>query len=290
MKNLKNLWIIALIALIAFAFTACGESGGGRRGGGSTPQTTPGGHTHSWSEWAPAQSCTTPVTQTRTCSASGCPTSPQTQPIPAAHDWNWNAYVSGSGLRGCQRDSCTATAGIGDTGPAGGKIFYVAPSGFDVQGYSGGPANLNFILYKAHYLEAAPANEADAQWGANGTVIPGVTRFTSIYDDAEASIIGNGRKDTYIIVNHLGTSETGRAAQLCANKSLNGFTDWFLPSLEELNQLYKNRFAVGMGTNWLWSSSQHSGGFAWNQDFTFGGVQGGTGKNADLNVRAVRAF
>jgi len=213
------------------------------------------------------------------------------------HNFKWvvtNTTYPASSTETCIK--CKETRGsprttqIGDTGPAGGIIFHIVPGGFNVQGYSGGPAHLNFAAYTAYYLEAAPANEpSTAQWGAYGTSIPGVTTFTSL-SVAEASLLGNGRKDTYIIVNHLGTSETGRAAQRCANKSLNGFTDWFLPSLGELNQLYNNRVAVGnLGTNWYWSSSQNSVNSAWYQGIGSGSRSGG-GKESYGDVRAVRAF
>jgi len=181
---------------------------------------------------------------------------------------------------------------IGDTGPAGGIIFYHDPNGFNVQGY-GSPGDPGyFASYTAYFLEAAPANEANAQWGSQYLAISDVTTFT-ISSDVEASIIGNGRRDTSIIVNHL-TIETGRAAQLCANKSLNGFNDWFLPSLGELNQLYLNRNTVNsaggnLGTNFYWSSSQMAHEYAWSLYFLLGN-RNGNNKVSENNTRAIRAF
>jgi len=223
-------------------------------------------------------------------------------PPPCTHTYRWKVTSTtypASSTETCilcneTRGSSRATQ-IGDIGPAGGFIFHIIPGGFTVQGYSGGPTHLNFASYTAYYLEVAPANESNAQWGAYGTLISGVTTFTSTGAE-EASIIGNGRKDTYTIATYLNnnTSETNRAAQLCVNKSLNSFSDWFLPSLGELNQLYLNRVAVNeaggsLGTNWFWSSSQSVSSNAWLQNFT-SGSRGNVDKINTPNVRAVRAF
>jgi len=282
MKNKFNL-IGMLILVVALCFAvSCGEGGGGGAG-------EEGNCEHSFS--------TIPATCTAdsvpgTCTKENCD-----EPDPAAvvsklgHD-----HVSSLI---CKRTECDHQYALGDTGPAGGIIFHIVPGGFDVLGYSGGTgatAHLNFSAYTAYYLEVAPANEpSTAQWGAYGTLISGVTTFTST-GAAEASIIGNGRKDTYTIATHLNnnTSETNRAAQLCANKSLNSFNDWFLPSSGELNQLYINRVAVNeaggsLGTSWFWSSSQLSSLTAWVQDFA-SGDRGIYYKNNPFIVRAVRAF
>jgi hypothetical protein len=123
-------------------------------------------------------------------------------------------------------------------------------------------------------------------------LISGVTTFTNSSAE-EASLLGNGRKDTQTIVRYLGTTETGRAAQLCANRTSGG-TDWFLPSAGELNQLYLNRDAVNtaggnLGTNRFWSSSQHNSWYAKYQSFS--GSQGYLEKNSTSSItRAVRAF
>ena len=184
---------------------------------------------------------------------------------------------------------------IGDTGPAGGIIFYVDPSGFSVLGYTGTTGT--FAEYTAYYLEAAPANEGSSiQWGAYGTLITDVTTFTST-SDSKASLIGNGRKDTQIIVNHLSaTEETGRAAQLCASKTVTVggtvFNDWFLPSLGELNEMYKARNHLGIPdnfVNYFWSSSQVSSNYAWGQNFG-DYYQDIMYKNFNYYVRIIRAF
>ena len=161
------------------------------------------------------------------------------------------------------------------------------PDGITIQGYTG--ATGSFAEYTAYYLEAAPANETTSQWGANGTLIADVTTGTNATSITAASI-GVGRKDTQIIVNHLGTNETNRAAQRCASKSTGGKTDWFLPSLGELNEMYKTKGQTGIPTTgWFWSSSQDVSNYAWSQNFA-SGSQDSSVKNYNTTVRAIRAF
>jgi len=181
---------------------------------------------------------------------------------------------------------------VGDTGPGGGIIFYVNSSGFTVDGYSGTKGS--FLSYTAHYLEAAPSNSStSAQWGAYGTLIPGVTIFTSSTDPL-ANKIGNGRKDTLTITAYLAanTSETGRAAQLAAAETFGGLNDWFLPSCGELNLLYVQRNLTGIGitSGNFWSSSQSDISFyPFFQIFTSGLRVNNLG-NPTNAVRSIRAF
>jgi hypothetical protein len=154
---------------------------------------------------------------------------------------------------------------IGDFGPAGGIIFY------DKGVYSN----------NWRYLEAAPAEtEFTAKWGGQGTDVPGTS-----------TAIASGKRNTEIIVGQLGISS---AAGLCSRLDFDGFTDWFLPSRDELDLMYKNlkyNGSANFSKSWYWSSSQGiSSRFAWKQSFS-GGKQGGSfNKNATGSVRAVRAF
>lgn len=165
---------------------------------------------------------------------------------------------------------------IGSLGPAGGIVFY--DKGFFSSGWQ--------------YMEAAPASsEFNAQWGAWRQNV-----------DGTQMAIGSGRMNTSLIVSRLAElGETGRAAQLSRALNINGFSDWFLPSLDELKQMYENLHLqdlgdFGQGTNeesWLnwvyWSSSQHTGDLVWNQYFD-SGLQFPNLKYSQLRVRAVRTF
>ena len=206
--------------------------------------------------------------------------------------------TSGTGSLICKREHCNHQYTIGDRGPAGGIIFYVAPSGIAVQGYGSSGDNGYFAGYTAYYLEAAPKFEPSSRWGADETFIAGITTWAD--DEAKnaglTASIGVGRKDTQTIVNNDAFAAlTDTAAQRCANKDLNGFTDWFLPSLGELNEMYKTKEQTGIPTLYdrYCSSSQHSnvdlGSSMWGQYFG-SGTHARVFKDSFIHIHAVRAF
>jgi hypothetical protein len=87
-----------------------------------------------------------------------------------------------------------------------------------------------------------------------------------------------------------GCSTVGIAARICGDLVLNGYSDWFLPSKDELNNLYLNRTAIGgFAAAYYWSSSENYSLYAWVQYFT-NGSQDYNNKDATNYVRAVRAF
>jgi len=153
------------------------------------------------------------------------------------------------------------TVFIGDTGPAGGVVFYVDGTG-------------------QHGLEAAPIDQGIAAWGCVGVSLPG----------ADGLVIGTGAQNTADIINNC--ADTNTAARLADAYVLNGYDDWFLPSRDELFMLYANNPIVGGFANdnyKYWSSSEYNGGDAWNKSFLNGG-QHLDNKDRPNRVRAVRAF
>ncbi|MFZ4802882.1 MAG: TIR domain-containing protein [Chlorobium sp.] len=80
------------------------------------------------------------------------------------------------------------------------------------------------------------------------------------------------------------------AKKACRELVNNGYSDWYLPTKEELNKLYYAKSAVGgFSDDFYWSSTEDSAGGAWIQDFD-SGYQGNDGKSFGGCVRAVRAF
>jgi len=185
-------------------------------------------------------------------------------------DFSEPVYLSPRPMSGAYR--------IGDRGPAGGIIFY------DKGNTNGG----------WRYLEAAPVNtEFRAQWGAYEKNVSGTS-----------TEIGSGKRNTQIIIDFLKTAgENGKAAQLCANLNFGGYNDWFLPSKDELDLIYRNLISRNMGnfrtttdrtneTHIYWSSSQYNSYVSWFQNFNDGyqNYAGNLGKYDAFSVRPVRAF
>ncbi len=146
----------------------------------------------------------------------------------------------------------------------------------------------------AHVLQLGePGYDARIQHGMIAASIDqslGLTWDTGnhIITSAISKFFGAGHANTTIIVDTQGTGSY--AAQLCADLDFGGYTDWVLPSTEELNYLYENKSVVGGFTNrGYWSSSEESRSYAWDQNFT-NGSQFYNDKATQNCVRAVRAF
>jgi hypothetical protein len=118
-----------------------------------------------------------------------------------------------------------------------------------------------------------------AEWGCYRTTIGGT----------DTGILTGAANTSKILA---GCSEAGNATRICNDLVLNGYSDWFLPSKDELNLMYQNLKLAGIGgfaDGLYWSSSEYSSGNAWLQLFT-NGNQNGYDKYSLFRVRAVRAF
>jgi hypothetical protein len=178
------------------------------------------------------------------------------------------------------------TCQVGDTGPGGGTVFYVASTTFTQVGSTGSMCATN-----CKYLEAAPTTSATFAWTDNVYVWSGNTA-AGIGATAQQTAIGTGYANTLAIVGQSNTPNmAGTISQ--AYRGPNGLSDWFLPSKDELNQLYAQKTIVGGIASWYyWSSSE--GSFAttraWAQSLS-NGAQGEFFKSrSDYYVRPIRAF
>jgi hypothetical protein len=100
--------------------------------------------------------------------------------------------------------------------------------------------------------------------------------------------MGAGQANTTAIVN--GCSTTGIAARICDELVLNGYSDWFLPSYDELNQMYIQRNLIGgfSTTNRYWCSFNDSATTACFAIFYGGGIGCSNFKTTNYCVRAIR--
>ena len=188
-----------------------------------------------------------------------------------------------------------AACAVGDTGPGGGKVFYAPGGTFTESGAPCGSA--------CRYLEAAPAGwhsggspDPSLQWGGgDGTAEQCSNKFIST-----GTGIGSGKANTAAIMAACPDSsgDNSAPAALAASTyapTVNGVvvTGWFLPSLDELNQLDVS--SVGGLTPFVryWPSSQDDAVLVWVQGTGHGG--GNDWQRRDFKkstnlVRAVRAF
>ncbi len=114
---------------------------------------------------------------------------------------------------------------------------------------------------------------------------------------ADDTAIGTGAQNTIDI--EAGCTTPGIAADICANLSLSGYTDWFLPSKDELDAMYDNKAIIDetaqvnggsvFSSGDFWSSSEYNTNDAWYHLF-YNGYQDHFNKNSACFVRAVRAF
>jgi hypothetical protein len=135
-----------------------------------------------------------------------------------------------------------------------------------------------------HGLIAAPVDQGIAWWGDTGTSITGAT----------GTAIGTGQANTTAILASSGSDSI--AARLCDHYENEGFTDWYLPSKDELDSLYSHRFAVGNLVQGgpmprYWSSSEADANNALALWFNGGGWMPNPPKNMPMIlVRAIRSF
>jgi len=207
------------------------------------------------------------------------------------------------------------TCVVGDRGPGGGIVYYVSAAAFTSTG-----SNCNT---SCRYLEVAPAtwktgvvaNDEGYVWQTFVGAVTGqdlsATTESGFTAEAVNWKLGQGFNNTRLM-NVGGSVSDARTAVLAyAGNSIAG--QWFIPSMNELNELCK--FARGQTTGVLtrqcdtsgtlktgiandlggflegfyWSSSENSLDVARIQTF-YGGVQDGATKNGAFYVRPVRAF
>ena len=142
--------------------------------------------------------------------------------------------------------------------------------------YAGG--KVAFFNSSTDYMVAATSDQSTGtDWGCSGTTISG----------ADGTAVGTGAQNTIDIVTDCTTA--GIAAKICSDLDEGGYTDWWLPSKDELNILYTNRTAIGGFSDLnYWSSTEFSSTNAWKHFFSNGDQAATSKTNTIYYVRCVR--
>lgn len=140
-----------------------------------------------------------------------------------------------------------------------------------------------------HGLIVALTNQSTSQAWSNVTSAAIGTSAQSSWDGLSNSNSIVGQAD-----------HTSSAAKLCLDLVSGGQSDWYLPSIQELNMLWNNYYTVTTALSQIsgatqlsnsvyWSSSENNTNGAWDFYFGSGSAYSGS-KNNTYYVRAVRAF
>ena len=195
---------------------------------------------------------------------------------------------------------------VGDTGPGGGKVFYVHASGT----FNCGVA----FTSTCRYLEVAPSGwntgaDPTKLWAVianQSSDVGSIPNDSSAYNNASG--VGHGYKNSIAIVNQ--GNNTTTAAGAARAYTGGSKSDWYLPTTAELNLLCQWARNVaqdvatrctggtlntgtgasgGFSSSYYWSSSEHAASHAFLQDFRTGN-QSSPNKYNWTHVRPVRAF
>ena len=154
---------------------------------------------------------------------------------------------------------------IGEHGPAGGWIFY------DKGEYTDG----------WRYLEAAPEDLGNVKWGCENLDIPA----------ARGEAVGTGKKNTAEILK--ACPEPDIAARKAADYRGGGKSDWFLPSIDEMDELNGNLYGTEFKQNLAdiyWTSTEIDAGSAYVDLIHMGNFSNGAKSNGNFSAIAIRSF
>lgn len=157
---------------------------------------------------------------------------------------------------------------IGDEGPAGGIIFY--DKGYYSDGW--------------RYLETSITNLYNMmQWGDYSLNVPGTL-----------SNIGAGLSNTVKAAAVLGGwNSSYYAAKVCLAFNGGGYSDWFLPSKNELIELFNfstNSGLIELDSSWTSTLNESNYGYAWGFNYYTTNFVNSFDRNGGAAVRPIRRF
>ena len=142
-----------------------------------------------------------------------------------------------------------------------------------------------YVANEQHGLIAATSDQSTGiPWSEGGFSNP-----QTISTGARGTAIGTGLSNTNTIIGAVGPS-TSYAVGLARAHNGGGYTDWYLPSKDELYKLYLNRSAIGGFSGTYWSSTEYDQYDARFLEFGIGTQDYNTKHLNSFKVRAVRTF
>jgi hypothetical protein len=142
------------------------------------------------------------------------------------------------------------------------------------------PSDSGYIAGQVHGIIAAKTDQGTASWGCEGILI------------GTANGLGKGKYNTEQIIAKC--SDTATAAKVCRALTLNGYSDWYFPSLDEMKQLRLNLHLKGLGnfrTDLSYFASTETTATTANEFYIASAATGGINKQGNkMAVRAVRYF
>ena len=158
-------------------------------------------------------------------------------------------------------------------GPGGGFVIYEDGNGGGIEAL---PYNLAYYNTNDKYYELF-------FWGCQGIDVQGTV-----------DSIGAGMMNTDTILSQC--TAANQAARACDELSYGGFSDWYLPSIEELLLIYNQLYILEAGNfeslynNSFWSSTQSSLNYVKTINFQSGSSANTNSKDQKLMLRPVRSF
>jgi hypothetical protein len=144
------------------------------------------------------------------------------------------------------------------------------------------PGDNGYVIGETHGLIVAPANQSDGIQWYNGTYV--ITEATD-------SALFAGANNTDRIVQKQGSGNY--AAKICSDLILNGYDDWYLPSIVELSLVRGNLNQLGFDLakgDVFWSSTEETDMYAATLWFKAALPSDLYPKYSQRAVRAVRRF
>jgi hypothetical protein len=170
----------------------------------------------------------------------------------------------------CKSGVCTL---VGES-YQGGKIAYIFKEG-----------DSGYVAGETHGLIAATADVATGEYGIRWY------KGSYVLTGANGSSIGTGLSNTNKIISVQGSVATTYAAGVARAYTGGGYTDWYLPSLYELQKLWLGRDLIGGFNRYMayWSSTEQDFEKAYDILWNTGGIRNDT-KDVNAQIRPIRSF